>query len=80
MKVLIDTQIIIWLATGAESQLTPAARRCFFEADELFCSIISYWEIALKRGAGKLGWDDRRRAAFERGFRENGIQELALES
>jgi PIN domain nuclease of toxin-antitoxin system len=42
VRVLIDTQVIIWLATGAE-HLSAAARRCFVEADELFLSIASYW-------------------------------------
>lgn len=78
MKVLIDTQVIIWLATGLESQLSPAARRCFHGADELFLSVVTYWEISIKRGIKKLRWDDREVEAFERGLRENQIQEMAI--
>ena len=76
MRVLIDTQVIIWLATAAESRLSAAAKRCFHEADELFLSIVSYWEISIKRGIKKLRWDERETAAFERGLRENQIQDL----
>jgi PIN domain nuclease of toxin-antitoxin system len=78
VRVLIDTQVIIWLATGAESRLSAAATRCFHGADELFLSVISYWEIAIKRGTKKLRWDEREAEAFERGLRENQIRELAL--
>jgi PIN domain nuclease of toxin-antitoxin system len=78
VRVLIDTQIIIWLATGLESPLTPTARRCFAQAEELFLSIVSYWEISIKRGIKKLRWNDRESEAFERGLRENQIQEMAV--
>jgi PIN domain nuclease of toxin-antitoxin system len=76
--VLIDTQIIIWLATDTESSLTPTARRCFAQAEELLLSVVSYWEISIKRGIKKLGWNDRESEAFERGLRENQIQEMAV--
>ena len=78
MRVLIDTQVIIWLATGVESRLSATAKRCFQEADELFFSVASYWEISIKRGIKKLRWDEGAAAAFERGLRENQIQELPI--
>jgi len=78
VRILIDTQVIIWLATGAEARLSRAAMRCFHEADELFLSIVSYWEIAIKRGIRKLRWEEREAEAFERGLRENQIQELGI--
>ena len=78
MRVLIDTQVIIWLAIGAEARLSAPAKRCFHEADELFLSLVSYWEIAIKRGIKKLRWEERETEAFERGLRENQIQELAI--
>jgi PIN domain nuclease of toxin-antitoxin system len=78
VRVLIDTQVIIWLATGAESRLSLAAKRCFHEADELFLSLVSYWEISIKRGIKKLRWDEEEAVAFEHGLRENQIQQLAI--
>lgn len=78
MRVLIDTQVIIWLATGVESRLSAAAKRCFHEADELFLSVVAYWEISIKRGNKKLRWEDREAQAFERGLRENQIQEITI--
>jgi PIN domain nuclease of toxin-antitoxin system len=78
VRILIDTQVIIWLATGAEARLSAAAKRCFHEADELFFSLVSYWEIAIKRGIKKLRWEEGEAEVFERGLRENQIQELAI--
>jgi PIN domain nuclease of toxin-antitoxin system len=78
VRVLIDTQVIIWLATGMEPRLSVAAKRCFYEADELFLSVVTYWEISIKRGIKKLRWDDREAEAFERGLRENQIQEMTI--
>lgn len=75
---LIDTQIVIWLASGFESQLTTGAKRCFDQAEELFLSVVSYWEIALKRSVKKLKWEERESEAFERGLRQNQIQELPV--
>ncbi|MEP7072324.1 MAG: type II toxin-antitoxin system VapC family toxin [Verrucomicrobiota bacterium] len=78
MRVLIDTQVVIWLAGGVESQLTPAAKRCFEEADALFLSVVSYWEIAIRRSVKKLKWDDRENDASARGLGENQIEEIAI--
>lgn len=79
MRVLIDTQVIIWLATGEESLLTSKARRCFGQAEELFLSVASYWEISIKRSIKKLEWNDRAAEGFERGLRENEIQQIAIQ-
>ena len=78
MKVLIDTQVVIWLAGGLESELSHAAKHCFEQAEALFLSVVSYWEIAIKRSVKKLRWDDRESEAFARGLRENHIQEVAI--
>ncbi|HEY2800262.1 MAG TPA: type II toxin-antitoxin system VapC family toxin [Chthoniobacterales bacterium] len=75
---LIDTQIIIWLATGREALLTPAAKKSFREADELFLSLASYWEIAVKRGVRKVQWDDRETETFQHGLRQNRISDLGI--
>jgi PIN domain nuclease of toxin-antitoxin system len=65
------------MATGEESELSAAAKRSF-QADELFVSIVSYWEIAIKRSIGKLRWDDRETEAFARGLHENQIREIPI--
>ncbi len=53
MRLLLDTHILIWTASGSE-RLSSEARRLLNERDnEVFFSPISFWEIAIKRGLGR---------------------------
>ena len=52
-RLLIDTCALIWLANKSES-LSLVARIQIEEADEVFVSPVSAWEIALKHSTGKL--------------------------
>ena len=55
MQVLIDTSVFIWLIAGETRRLTIKAKRIVTNADaDLFVSVASIWEIALKVRAGKL--------------------------
>ena len=44
MRLLLDTHIAIWLARDA-TELTTAARKLITEADEVFVSSATIWEI-----------------------------------
>ena len=55
MRVLIDTQALLWWLTDSEN-LGPNARR-FFMSDEPVVSPVVIWEIAIKVGLGKLKAD-----------------------
>ena len=52
-RLLIDTCALIWLANKSDS-LSVVARLQIEEADEVFVSAASAWEIALKHSKGKL--------------------------
>ena len=55
MKVLIDTNIFLWLTTGQTNQLSAKALRTVRNpAIGLVVSIASIWEVALKLPGGKL--------------------------
>ena len=55
MQVLIDTNIFLWLIAGDTRRLTPKAMRLVSKPEsELYVSMASIWEIALKIRAGKL--------------------------
>ena len=56
MKLLLDTQILLWLMQDAP-QLGPAARRLIEEAQSVHVSSVSLWEVAIKRSLGKLRLD-----------------------
>ena len=52
-QLLLDTCALIWLANKSDS-LSVVARLQIEEADEVFVSAASAWEIALKHSKGKL--------------------------
>ncbi len=52
MRILLDTHIALWAVTGHASLSRPA-RNVILEADEVFVSAASTWEIAIKHAVGK---------------------------
>ena len=55
MRFLLDTHSFLWFI-GGDEQLPLAARQVIAEIDhEIFLSIASLWEIAIKVSLGKLG-------------------------
>ena len=52
MRILLDTHIALWAVTGHAS-LSKQARDTILDADEVFVSAASTWEIAIKHALGK---------------------------
>lgn len=46
-KILIDTHILLWILTDS-NRLTPQHKKRLQESNEIYVSIISFWEISLK--------------------------------
>lgn len=79
MKLLLDTQILLW-AAGRPERLSAAARRQLADpANELLFSAASLWEIAIK---SSLGRDDFRvePRVLRRSLLDNGYIELPVTS
>ena len=54
MKILLDTCTFLWLATEI-GQVSEKAKEAFADPDnEIFLSVVSCWEIAVKHASGKL--------------------------
>lgn len=54
MKYLLDTHVLLWTLFD-EEKLSPKAKGIIEEPDnKLFISLVTYWEISLKYGLGKL--------------------------
>ncbi len=54
MRILLDTQVWLWMLASPE-RLAPPARALLVSAEnELLLSAASAWEIAIKHGLGKL--------------------------
>lgn len=53
MKLLIDTHVVIWSMMRPE-RVSPVAASAIAEADEVRVSVVSAWEMEIKRAKGKL--------------------------
>ena len=53
MKILLDTCVYIWCLAD-DKRLTQQIRNCICDAESVYVSIISFWEIAIKSQLGKL--------------------------
>ncbi|WP_031361428.1 type II toxin-antitoxin system VapC family toxin [Caballeronia sordidicola] len=72
MRLLLDSHIFLWAVQGDGKKLTRQMRKHIVDADEVFVSAASTWELSVKVVAGKLVLDVARFASMiERtGFRE----------
>jgi PIN domain nuclease of toxin-antitoxin system len=79
MKLLLDTQLLLW-AAGAPRRLSTVARRLLADSrHELWFSAASLWEVTIK---AQLGREDLVVAprVLRRGLLENGYRELSITS
>ncbi len=77
MKLLIDTHLLIWAAAGMEF-VPPEARALMADPEaELYFSVASLWEIAIKRSLGRADFQVDARV-MRRGLIDNGYQEMAI--
>ena len=74
MRLLLDTQIFVW-SVQASGQLSAAARRMITDADAVFVSIASIWELALKAQLKKVEGDVQ---ALADAIEPSGFRELAV--
>jgi len=52
VRLLLDTHVLIWWDKGA--RLGQSAQRAIRDADQVYVSAVSGWEIAIKMSLGKL--------------------------
>lgn len=79
MRLLLDTHCLIWLLTDAP-QLDAAARRAVADAESVWFSDASIWELGLKWRKGKIALPPRQvlRQALANGLRCLGLHQEAL--
>jgi PIN domain nuclease of toxin-antitoxin system len=79
MRVLLDTHVLLWVAEDPD--LIPAQTRQMLEdsANDLVFSVVSIWEIAIKSGLRRPGFDIRP-LSVRNGLVANGLQELLISS
>ena len=77
MKILLDTHVLIWIATL--DKLSNAGTAAFYDRNnDLYFSMASYWEMAIKVGLGKLSLTDNWIEAVDDTLRHNGIRWLPI--
>lgn len=71
MRLLLDTHVLLW-ALADSPRVKRVAARLLSTDNEVFFSVVSLWEIAIKAGIGKLDVDvgEVRRNAVASGFIE----------
>jgi PIN domain nuclease of toxin-antitoxin system len=70
VKLLIDTQVLIWTLLKQEKLATTAAEAIADEANDVFVSVVSAWEIEIKIAKKKLhGPSDLGTALAEQRFK-----------
>jgi PIN domain nuclease of toxin-antitoxin system len=74
MRLLLDTHIFCW-SFYEDERLSKQAIRAMQEAEEIFISSVSLWEVAIKVRIGKM--DANPQQLFEQ-IEANGFQELPV--
>ena len=74
MRLLLDTNALIWTLAAPQRLSTRAADEIGDSSNEILISVVSAWEIGLKRAKGKLNL----RGDLERTLGEKGFQSLPL--
>jgi PIN domain nuclease of toxin-antitoxin system len=79
VKLLLDTQLLLWAAGQPERLSARAKRQLNDPKNELMFSAVSLWEIAIK---SSLGRDDFRvePRVLRRGLLDNGYVEIPITS
>jgi PIN domain nuclease of toxin-antitoxin system len=71
VKLLLDTAVFLWWRENSPI-LSPASVQAIATADVVFVSAVSAWEVAIKRGLGRLRLD----ASFEEGVADSRFSTL----
>lgn len=76
---LFDTHAFVW-AAGEETRLSAEARKIFVERRvEVWVSVASVWEIAIKRSIGKMRAEVTLEEMLRRATVEQGVRLLPIE-
>jgi len=79
MKVLLDTHALLWLIT-ADARLSKIARKTFLNTENLlYFSIVSLWEICIKKSLEKISLKDGWLETIQEEMQINTVQWLPVE-
>jgi PIN domain nuclease of toxin-antitoxin system len=81
MRLLLDTHVLLWALAGS-SRIKRVSARLLSDDNQVFFSVASLWEVAIKSGIGRLDANvvEVRKAAFESGYEELAVLGSHIES
>lgn len=74
MRLLLDTHVLLWALAG-NAKIKRISARLLDDDNQVFFSVASLWEVAIKSGVGKL---DAEVGEVRKAARESGFEELAV--
>jgi PIN domain nuclease of toxin-antitoxin system len=78
MKYLIDTNVFLWIITDSD-KLSKKAAKCFLEnKNQIYLSIASVWELAIKKSIGKINLESPFAKFINNSLLENRISILNI--
>ena len=77
-KILIDTQALLWVQMNHEDVPRLARRELLDSTNELFVSLVSVWEMAIKLSIGKLKIAGKLESFMETAQQDLGIALLPI--
>ncbi|MCL1820701.1 MAG: type II toxin-antitoxin system VapC family toxin [Oscillospiraceae bacterium] len=80
MKILIDTHVALWLFNDYENLSQTASDHLHDDENELYISIVSAWEVAIKHSLGKLPTFSGGVKRFLHAIHDNPIQIVGVNS
>ena len=80
MKILLDTHIALWLFNDYENLSQKALDYLRDEENELYISVASAWEVAIKSSLGKLSEFGGGVKRFLHAIQDNPIQLIGIEA
>lgn len=78
MKALLDTHTLLWLADHPEKLPARVIDLCEDGSNELYISIASFWELAIKMSLGKIELEDNALERLKTWCDDNTIQLLNI--
>jgi PIN domain nuclease of toxin-antitoxin system len=54
VRLLLDSHILVWWATGQLDRLPPSVSEAIGAAEDIFVSVATAWELEIKRNAGRF--------------------------
>ena len=77
-KYLLDTHTLIWAILQSNKLSKPVLKILQDNNSQLFASAVSFWEMAIKHGKGKMNWENLQIQELSNYCKILGIKQIPL--